>query len=107
MEERNRMRIVTDLAALERGKPAILTIGTFDGVHRGHQWLIRQVVERSRRLDYDSIVISFDPAPQVVLRPGSLQLTGSADKKRLIAAVDPSILALLPFTHELSQIPAP
>lgn len=100
------MRVVSDLAELQRGRPAILTIGAFDGVHRGHQWVIRQVVERARRLDYDSLVMTFDPAPPVVLRPGSVQITDRLEKTRVMAALDPSVLAVIPFSREVAQIPA-
>jgi riboflavin kinase/FMN adenylyltransferase len=100
------MQIVHDLAELARGRPAILTIGGFDGVHRGHQFLIRQVVDRARRLDYDSVVVTFDPRPQVVLRPGNTQLTAAGEKVRILGALGPSIVVVLPFTRELSQIPA-
>lgn len=100
------MHIVSDLTELQRSRPTILTIGAFDGVHRGHQWLMRQVVERARSLDYDSLVITFDPVPQVVLRPGSVQLTDGAEKARIVSAIGPTVLAILPFSHELSLVPA-
>jgi riboflavin kinase/FMN adenylyltransferase len=98
------VRIVADLRELERGTPAIVTIGAFDGVHRGHQFLMRQVVERARALDFESVVISFDPRPQVVLRPGSQQLTGGEEKARVIGALGASTLVLMPFTRELSEL---
>jgi riboflavin kinase/FMN adenylyltransferase len=100
------MRRVTDLAALERGRPAILTIGAFDGVHRGHQYLIRQIVDRARRLDYEAVIITFDPRPQVVLRPGSKQLTDGEEKARIIGALAPDVLAMLPFSADFAQVPA-
>jgi riboflavin kinase/FMN adenylyltransferase len=100
------MDVFTDLAQLERGRPAILTIGAFDGVHRGHQYLIRQVVDRARRLDYESVIVTFNPRPQVVLRPGSTQLTGPEEKGRIIGALGPDRLVMLPFTRETSQISA-
>ncbi len=99
------MRVVSHLDALERGRPAILTVGAFDGVHRGHQYLIRQVVGRARALDALSIVLSFDPRPQVVLRPGSQQLTDGVEKARIMAAMGPDELLLLPFDRNLAQMP--
>jgi riboflavin kinase/FMN adenylyltransferase len=100
------MRIVHDISELERGRPAIITIGSFDGVHRGHQYLIRNVVDRARTLDFDSVVMTFDPRPVVVLRPGSLQLTGAEEKARVIGAVGPDVLIVMPFSRETSQVPA-
>ncbi|HCG01274.1 MAG TPA: hypothetical protein DEV93_12100 [Chloroflexi bacterium] len=100
------MRVVNDLSALQRGRPTVLTIGAFDGVHRGHQFLMRSVVERARAVEFESLVITFDPRPQVVLRPGSNQLTGGKEKVRIISAVGPDLLAVLPFTRETSLLPA-
>jgi riboflavin kinase / FMN adenylyltransferase len=100
------MRKVADLRELERGRPAILTIGAFDGVHRGHQFLMRQVVDRARRLDFDAVVVSFDPSPAVVLRPGGLQLASGAEKARIIRALGPDFLVTLRFTRKLSELSA-
>lgn len=100
------MRVTHDLAELERGAPAILTIGAFDGVHRGHQYLIDQVVQRARKTDALSAVLTFNPRPEVVLRPGSLQLTSGPVKERLIAGLDPDILITLPFTLDLAAVSA-
>jgi len=44
--------------------PSIATIGNFDGVHRGHQWVIAEVVARARELGIRSIAITFDPIPR-------------------------------------------
>jgi riboflavin kinase/FMN adenylyltransferase len=100
------VRVVSDLGALERGRPAILTIGAFDGVHRGHQYLIREVVDRAHRRDYDAVIVTFDPRPQVVLRPGSKQLTGRREKARIIGALGADVVVMLPFSRELAQVPA-
>lgn len=100
------MRTVADVRELERGRPAVLTIGAFDGVHRGHQFLIRQTVDRARRLDYETVVISFDPRPEVLFRPNTPQLTDAAAKSRIISALGADTLALIPFTRAFSEIPA-
>lgn len=100
------MRTVHDLGELERGTPVILTLGAFDGVHRGHQFLIRQVVDRARAQQFDAAVLTFDPRPTVVLRPGSAQLTAGEEKARLLGALGPDILVVLPFDEALSQVSA-
>lgn len=100
------MRVAHSLAAIQRGAPTVLTIGAFDGVHRGHQYLIDEVAQRARDTDSQSAVITFNPRPEVVLRPGSLELTGGAVKERLIAALDPDLLVVMPFTPELAAVPA-
>lgn len=101
------MRLVTDLSELQRGGPAIVTIGAFDGVHRGHQYLIGQVVDRARSLEYDSIVLTFDPRPEVIFRPDALQLASGESKCRYIEALGPDVLCLMPFNGEVAQTPAP
>src|SRR5437588_12800522 len=100
------MRVVSDLTELERGRPSIVTIGAFDGVHRGHQVLIREVVERARALGFQSVILTFDPRPEIVFRPDSRQLTDGRAKARVIATIGPDILALLPFNRAVSKIPA-
>jgi riboflavin kinase / FMN adenylyltransferase len=101
------MRVVHDLAELQPGTPIVLTIGAFDGVHLGHQWLIRRVVDRAHAQLAAAMVLTFDPRPTVTLRPGSLQLTDGLTKERYIALLDPDILAILPFSAELSRVSAP
>lgn len=100
------MHVVNDLEELERGRPTVLTIGAFDGVHRGHQYLIRQVVTRARSIDAVSMVLTFDPRPQVVLRPGNLQLTDGVAKERIISALGADALVVMPFSEETTRIPA-
>jgi riboflavin kinase / FMN adenylyltransferase len=100
------MHVATEIGSLTRGRPTVLTIGAFDGVHRGHQYLIRQVVNRARSIDAASMVLTFDPRPQVVLRPGNYQLTDGAAKERIISALGVDTLLIMPFSEETSQIPA-
>lgn len=99
-------RVMDSLDELQRGNPVIATIGSFDGVHRGHQYLIRQVISRARALQYDAAIVTFDPRPQVVLRPGSKQLSDRTEKTRLIAAMGPDLLVQLAFDRDLSEMPA-
>ncbi|MCE0446107.1 hypothetical protein LT493_18335 [Streptomyces tricolor] len=53
------------------GEPAIVTIGSYDGVHRGHQLIIKHAVDRARELGVPAVVVTFDPHPSEVVRPGS------------------------------------
>ena len=83
--------------------PTIATIGNFDGVHRGHQWVIAEVVSRARQLGIPSIAITFDPHPARVLRPDSVRpmITPLAQKLELLEATGIDALLLLPFTTDL------
>ena len=68
------MKIYHQLAEVPKDfGPSIATIGNFDGVHRGHQWVIAEVVSRALQLGIPSIAITFDPHPARVLRPDSVR----------------------------------
>jgi riboflavin kinase / FMN adenylyltransferase len=85
---------------------SVVTIGVFDGVHRGHQRIIGQAVKRARDRGLESVVVTFDPHPSEVLRPGShpAVLTEPARKAELIEALGADALCLLPFTPEFSRL---
>jgi riboflavin kinase / FMN adenylyltransferase len=88
--------------------PSVATIGNFDGVHRGHQWVIAEVVARARALGIRSIAITFDPHPARVIRPESSQplITPLSKKLELLAATGIDDVLILPFTSELSRMTA-
>jgi riboflavin kinase/FMN adenylyltransferase len=88
--------------------PSVATIGNFDGVHRGHQWVIAEVVARAHSLNAPSIAITFDPHPSRVLRPESSQplITPLDEKLELLAATGIDAVLILPFTKEFSHTSA-
>jgi riboflavin kinase / FMN adenylyltransferase len=88
--------------------PTIATIGNFDGVHRGHRWVISEVVARARALGLKSIAITFDPHPARVIRPESSQplITPLTEKLALLAATGIDAVLILPFTSDLSRMSA-
>jgi riboflavin kinase/FMN adenylyltransferase len=87
---------------------SVVTIGVFDGVHRGHQEIIGHAVKRARELDVQSVVVTFDPHPSEVVRPGSHPpvLTEPARKAELIEQLGVDVLCVLPFTLEFSRLSA-
>jgi riboflavin kinase/FMN adenylyltransferase len=86
----------------------VATIGVFDGVHRGHQSLIERAVELAKQRSVPSVVVTFDPHPSEVVRPGShpAQLTTLRRKAELVEELGVDVFCVLPFTHELSKVPA-
>jgi riboflavin kinase / FMN adenylyltransferase len=88
--------------------PSIATIGNFDGVHHGHQWVIAEVVARAHSLGIPSIAITFDPHPARVIRPESSQplITPLAEKLELFATTGIDAVLILPFTTEFSRMSA-
>jgi riboflavin kinase / FMN adenylyltransferase len=103
------MKIFRQLAEIPADYgPSIATIGNFDGVHRGHQWVIAEVVARARALGQRSIAITFDPHPARVIRPESSQplITPLDEKLELLSATGIEATLILPFTKEFSQMTA-
>ncbi len=88
--------------------PSVVTIGNFDGVHRGHRAVIADVIERARALHAHSVAVTFDPHPARVLRPQvPLRLiTRPEQKLALLAETGIDAVLVLPFTHALSRLPA-
>ena len=95
-----------DLDRLPRFRRAVLTIGSFDGVHRGHQQLLARISRLAERRGGESVVITFDPHPRAVLRPedDSLRLLSTtAEKARYCAAAGIDHLVVVPFTLAFSE----
>ncbi|MFD3457671.1 bifunctional riboflavin kinase/FAD synthetase [Streptomyces sp. NPDC058691] len=85
---------------------SVVTIGSYDGVHRGHQLIIGRAVERARELGAASVVVTFDPHPSEVVRPGSHPPLLAAHHRRaeLMAELGVDALLILPFTAEFSRL---
>lgn len=87
---------------------SVVTIGSFDGVHLGHQLIIGHAVERARELGIRSVVVTFDPHPSEVVRPGSHPplLAPQHRRAELVAALGVDAVLVLPFTAAFSQLSA-
>ena len=75
------MKILTSIDDLPRDRPFALTIGMFDGVHRGHQRAIAALLSAARTTKAASVVLTFDPHPAQVLRGSAPPLLCSMDEK--------------------------
>jgi riboflavin kinase / FMN adenylyltransferase len=86
----------------------VATIGVFDGVHLGHQELIRRAVALAAERQLPCVLVTFDPHPTEVIRPGShpAQLTTLRRKAELVERLGVDVFCVLPFTLELSKVPA-
>ncbi len=84
----------------------VVTIGMYDGVHRGHQHLIGTAVARARALGRPVVLLTFDPHPSEVVRPGSHPaiLTSADRKAELVADLGVDGMCVLPFTQEFSRL---
>ncbi|MEV6316471.1 bifunctional riboflavin kinase/FAD synthetase [Streptomyces sp. NPDC051776] len=85
---------------------SVVTIGSYDGVHRGHQLIIGRAVARARELGIPSVVVTFDPHPSEVVRPGSHPplLAPHHRRAELMAELGVDAVLILPFTAEFSKL---
>jgi riboflavin kinase / FMN adenylyltransferase len=85
-----------------------LTIGSFDGIHRGHQALIRKMATAARAAGCLSGLLTFDPPPVQVLRPDLrvARLTCDEEREAILEALGLDFLLILPFSREIAAIPA-
>src|SRR5580658_5400054 len=89
-------------------RPAVVTIGNFDGCHRGHQKILRDVAERARRANALAAVLTFFPHPARVLRPAEAPaLLETLDQRlRAIDACGIDAALVMPFDRELARMSA-
>jgi riboflavin kinase/FMN adenylyltransferase len=88
---------------LPRG--CVATIGNFDGMHAGHQAIVRGVVERARELSRPSAVITFSPHPLTIVAPDRVpkQILTAAQKEEILREMGVDALLVVPFSHDFSR----
>lgn len=98
------------MASSESGLPptvtgTVVTVGTFDGVHRGHLDVIRRLVDRARESSLPSLLVSFDPHPLEIVNPTAAPplLSTSEEKLEVLAETGVEYFAVVPFTHNLAS----
>lgn len=101
------MRVIDDPENL-RLDGVVLTIGNFDGVHRGHQAILADARKRAAELGAEMVVMTFDPHPATILSPDRVPptLTPHAEKLRLIAQAGADTVVVVPARREFFDIPA-
>lgn len=103
------MAVINDLKNLRHPlRNPVLTIGNFDGVHRGHLALFDMVKERARLIDGQSALMTFDPHPIKVIKPGNgpRLITLTRQKLELIEKANIDVVFCIPFTREFAAISA-
>ncbi|MEN6479440.1 MAG: bifunctional riboflavin kinase/FAD synthetase [Anaerolineales bacterium] len=102
------MRITTSLDCLEPEQRIALTIGSFDGLHIGHQHLIRQLVTQAHEHGWLAGALTFDPHPRKVLSPErrTALLSTPQERDTIFAALGLDVLIVLPFTREMADTSA-
>ncbi|GJQ20977.1 MAG: riboflavin biosynthesis protein [Bacteroidia bacterium] len=100
------MRVVHNVGELSFDRNSVVTVGSFDGVHRAHQELIRHVVARARERGGRSVIVTFDPHPKQVLAPhkDQIRLLSSLEERLAICEeLGVDIVVVLSFTYEFSR----
>ncbi len=88
-------------------RPSVATIGTFDGVHIGHQWLLKHVVDEARLRDLEAVAITFEPSPLKILRPDAFLglINDHTIQERQLLATGIDRVVWIPFTKEVAATP--
>lgn len=103
------MRVFKKLDELPKFRNPVITIGSFDGLHKGHLKIIDQVKALAKNIDGESTVITFEPHPRLIVYPqdDSLKLITTIEEKiQLFSEIGIENLVIVPFTIEFSQLSA-
>lgn len=102
------MRVYRHTDQLPAFKNAVVTIGTFDGVHRGHCKIIAQLTAHAAQINGESVIITFDPHPrQIINGTGTVALINTLEEKiQLLEAAGVDHLIIVPFTEEFAAMSA-
>ena len=102
------MKIFNSIESFNATKPTIVTIGTFDGVHLGHQKIVAQITKNAHALNCESLVLTFFPHPRMVLQEGTemKQLNSLNEKIALLDNLGIDNLVIHPFDKEFSRLTA-
>ncbi len=102
------MAVFTDIKNLPRFRNAVLTIGFFDGVHKGHKAILQKVVNHAAKINGESVLLTFEPHPRKLLFPGQPLglITPLQQKLELIMAAGIKHVVVAPFTREFAGLSA-
>jgi riboflavin kinase/FMN adenylyltransferase len=101
------MQVFNSLSELDGQGPTVLTQGTFDGVHLGHQKILKKVCQVAGEMGMPSTLLTFYPHPRLVLNPDNNELrllTTLDEKEKILEDIGIDRLVVLPFTKEFSRI---
>ena len=102
------MREITDITTFTTQQPTVLTIGTFDGVHLGHQKIVERVVTTARQEGLLATVFTFFPHPRMVVQhdKGLKLIHTLEEKKQLLQQLGVDLLVVQPFNEAFAQLTA-
>ncbi len=103
------MKVHQDLATLPQFKNAIVTMGAFDGVHKGHKQIIQRMKQIAEQVDGETIIITFHPHPRKIISsvPGEIkQLSNITERIQLLDAAGIDHLVVINFNYTFSNMTA-
>lgn len=101
------MKIIRNTDDIRIPYPTAITMGMFDGVHRGHQYVIKTLIQRSKEMNLASAIVTFDPHPKLVLKNLHEEiklLTTPEEKIDIINSFNPDYMIIIPFTLDFSRL---
>lgn len=103
------MRIHQDISSLPSFRNAVVTIGTFDGVHTGHLAIIQQMIQEAKAVDGETVIITFHPHPRRIIGSNAdelLLLSTPAEKTERLSQLGIDHLVIIPFTEAFAALSA-
>lgn len=102
------MKIFSSIGEFKTDKKVVATLGTFDGVHIGHQMIIKKLVDAAKELDAESLVLTFFPHPRMVLKQdhGIRLLNTLEEKQELLANLGLDNLVVQKFDLDFANLTA-
>jgi riboflavin kinase/FMN adenylyltransferase len=99
------MEIIRLIQEVTREPRSVVTVGTFDGVHRGHQKIIGELLERAKSRSLRSVLITFDPHPREIVQRGPVYYLTTLDERlELLQQMNIDVVVVQPFTYEFSRL---
>ena len=102
------MKIIRSIAAFNSSEKTIVTIGTFDGIHIGHQKILKDLIRTAKKENKKSVLLTFFPHPRMVLQKDvSIRLINTIEEKSsLLEKMGLDYLIIHPFSQEFSRLSA-
>jgi len=103
------MEVINGIESLPKFNKPVITTGTFDGIHIGHQKILNRTIERAKAIRGESVLVTFHPHPRLVLFPedNDLRLLNTLEeKKELLSELGLDFMLIIPFDGAFSRMKA-
>lgn len=102
------MQVFKEIDVLKQFQNSVITVGTFDGVHKGHQQIIKKIVSAAKEIEGESVIITFYPHPRMIIQPENpvFHLNTLSEKLHLLETHGVDNVVVVPFSREFSEMHA-